>query len=336
MIRKTIFVTAIISTTNLYAQVGINTTTPKSTLDISKVATSTINGLLIPRLTDTEVTGMPMSADQNSMMVYLTSAVPLASRTGAFINMDSPAHYYYSAPGNVWLKFVDTNTKPTGLERITTSPVNFGWRFIGATPSNYGSLGKYAADLSWNPTDLTESFPYLGTYSTALASTSLPVTEMGALGQGSFVTGAYNSAKGGFSTLLGASNQSSSSAHFSVGIGGLNTVTGLGSVSIGSQSSSTNTSSISIGTSNTASGNSSLVLGVSSSATNINSVAIGQGANSSGQGSVAIGAAANSSGLNSFAMGADTNASGAYSFAMGNDSDATGLSALSIGFQTNA
>jgi hypothetical protein len=335
MIRKSIFAAAVISTCYSYAQVGINNSDPKATLDITKSA-SGVNGLLIPRLTNTEVTGMTMTAAQNSMMVYLTTAVPLASRTGAYINMDSPAHYYYSSTGNVWLKIIDTNTKPTGLERISASATNFGWRFIGATPANYGPLGKYAADLSWNPTNLTESFPYVGTYAAALAATSLTSADMGALGQGSFVTGAFNSAKGGFSTLLGASNKSLANAHFSVALGGMNTVTGLGSVSIGAQNSSTSNSAISIGLSNTASGESSIAMGITSEATNQNSIAMGQAAKSSGVGSVAIGSASNSSGINSFALGADTKASGNYSFAMGNSSEATNTSSLAIGYQNKA
>lgn len=306
MIRKLTFAVALISVSYSFAQVGINNSDPKSTLDISKSTTSSINGLLIPRLTNTEVTGMTMTSAQNSMMVYLTTAVPLANRIGAYINMDSPAHYYYSSAGNVWLKFIDTNTKPTGLERISATATDFGWRFIGANPSNHGTLGAYATDLSWNPTNTAESFPYLGNYATAKTLTGLTPADMGALGQGSFVTGAYNSAKGGFSTLLGSSNKSGAAAHFSVALGGLNTVTGLGSVSIGSQSFSTNTSAISIGTANTASGESSIAMGVGSQGTNTNSVAIGQGAISSGMGSVAIGSAANSSGLNSFALGAST------------------------------
>lgn len=336
MIKKIIFAAAIMNACYSYAQVGINNSDPKSTLDISKSTTSTVNGLLIPRLTNTEVTGMTMTAAQNSMMVYLTTAVPLASRIGAYRNMDAAAHYYYDASNTVWLKFIDTNTKPTGLEKLTAPSADFGWRFIGANPSNYGTLGKYAADLSWNPTNLTESFPYVGTYAAALASTSLTSADMGALGQGSFVTGAFNSAKGGFSTLLGASNKSSAIAHFSVALGGLNTVTGLGSVSIGTQNSSTNTSSISIGLNNIASGESSIAMGIASEATNQNSMALGQGAKSSGTGSVAIGSASNSSGINSFALGADTKASGNYSFAMGNNSEATNTSSLAIGYQNKA
>lgn len=335
MIKKTIFAAAIISACYSYAQVGINNSDPKATLDITKNATG-INGLLIPRLTNTDVTGMTMTAAQNSMMIYLTTAVPVANRTGAYRNMDAAAHYYYDAPSTVWLKFIDTNTKPTGLERITAPSANFGWRFIGANSSNYGTLGKYAADLSWNPANTAESFPYLGTYAAALTATGISVSEMGALGQGSFVSGAYNSAKGGFSTLLGASNKSSTTAHFSVALGGLNTVTGLGSVSIGTQNSSTNTSSISIGQSNTSSGESSIAVGIASEATNQNSIALGQGAKSSGTGSVAIGSASNSSGTNSFALGADTKASGNYSFAMGNSSEATNTSSLAIGYQNKA
>ncbi|KQS93421.1 hypothetical protein [Chryseobacterium sp. Leaf394] len=336
MLRKIISASAICSMSFITAQVGINNSDPKSTLDISKSTVSVVNGLLIPRLTSAEVLAMPVSAAQNSMMVYLTTTVPSANRTGAYINMDSPAHYYYSSTGNVWLKFIDTNTKPTGLERISASATSYGWRLIGATPANYGTLGNYATDLSWNPTNLSETFPYVGTYAAALASTSLTSADMGALGQGSFVTGAFNSAKGGFSTLLGASNKSSTNAHFAVALGGLNTVTGLGSVSIGSQNLSTNTSAISIGLNNTASGESSIAMGIASEATNQNAIALGQGAKSSGTGSVAIGSASNSSGTNSFALGADTKASGNYSFAMGNNSEATNTSSLAIGYQNKA
>ncbi|UVD87902.1 hypothetical protein [Ornithobacterium rhinotracheale] len=104
---------------SLYAQdqgrVGINTTKPKATLDISKEGVDDAKGLLIPRLTADEVKTMTdankVGLDQNSLLLYVTQ--PFAdtkNKTGKYELIDQAGYYYYDAKdnGGKWKKLDTT------------------------------------------------------------------------------------------------------------------------------------------------------------------------------------------------------------------------------------
>lgn len=90
-------------TIQVMAQVGINTSSPASTLDITaKNATGTtanVDGLLIPRI-DRE-RAQSMTAIPTSTMVYVNS-IANGTQAGTAINMDAEGYYYYN--GTVWVK----------------------------------------------------------------------------------------------------------------------------------------------------------------------------------------------------------------------------------------
>jgi len=91
----------IISFCSTNAQVGIGTTTPKSSLDIEVSDASNpsnTDGLLIPRI-DVFPIGNP-TADQQGMLVYLTTAV------GANV----PGFYYWNNPTTTWIN-IDSTVK---------------------------------------------------------------------------------------------------------------------------------------------------------------------------------------------------------------------------------
>lgn len=76
------------------AQVGINTISPKSILDIQASngsSPSNMDGILIPRLNSFPVVNP--GADQNGMMVFLTTA----------IGTDDKGFYYWDSPSNRWI-----------------------------------------------------------------------------------------------------------------------------------------------------------------------------------------------------------------------------------------
>lgn len=90
-----------------FAQVGIGTTTPNASLDVSKTDTATSQnlpqGILIPRMTGDEIKVMTVDINQNSMLVYAT--VPATSRTSTVAEyIDSEGFYYYNASQNRFLK----------------------------------------------------------------------------------------------------------------------------------------------------------------------------------------------------------------------------------------
>ena len=335
MRKKIVSLTALYATAFVSAQVGISTTAPKSTLDVTKNSNFATNGLLIPRLTSAEITVMPVGADQNSMMVYLVDVVPAGSRTGAYVNMDTPAHYYYDGVKNIWVKFLDTDTGkiPSGLERLPspTATADFGWRYIGANPTQYGTVGQFASDLSWNPTDMSLPFPLVGSYSTALEYSGLALADMGALAQGSFVSGSLNSSKGPFSSLLGAGNSSTAAANFSFAAGALNKVQNNYASAFGAFNTSTGTGSLAAGEQNTASGNNSVSLGNNNTSSGGGSFAVGQTNISSGENSIALGNSNTASGSNSIAMGIQSKATADNAFALGQGAKATTQASVAIG-----
>lgn len=86
----------------IYAQVGINTETPKASLDIHAQTTDsrTADGLIVPRLTLSQLVSKDAlySTDQTGCMVYITKVVGVTSpKTRKII-----APGYYSFDGAIW------------------------------------------------------------------------------------------------------------------------------------------------------------------------------------------------------------------------------------------
>lgn len=90
-------------TTTFYAQVGINNTAPKATLDMNKSAASQPEGLLTVRLSGTELASRDnlYGADQNAAVVYVTAAP--SSSTSKTSNVTTPGFYYYNNGISKWV-----------------------------------------------------------------------------------------------------------------------------------------------------------------------------------------------------------------------------------------
>lgn len=107
--KKLLLSTAVLSSVFVFGQVGINTTTPNATIDITaKNATGiTTNpeGLLVPRVDRQKA--QSMTGVSTSTLVYINS-VATGSQTGTAINMDTIGYYYYN--GTVWTKLISAST----------------------------------------------------------------------------------------------------------------------------------------------------------------------------------------------------------------------------------
>lgn len=94
---------ALITSTLLYSQVGINTANPKTTLDITaKSATGTSSsaeGILIPRV-DRE-RAQSMTNIETSTLIYVNS-ISTGTQIGLTVNVDDVGYYYYN--GTSWTK----------------------------------------------------------------------------------------------------------------------------------------------------------------------------------------------------------------------------------------
>lgn len=91
------------------AQVGINTSTPASTLDvIAKNATgsaSNVDGLLVPRVD--RLRAQSMTSVPTSTMIYVNNVVT-GTQLGATVNVDTVGYYYFN--GTAWVKMKSTDT----------------------------------------------------------------------------------------------------------------------------------------------------------------------------------------------------------------------------------
>ncbi|WP_106917728.1 hypothetical protein [Chryseobacterium aurantiacum] len=89
-----------------YSQVGINTDTPNSTLDVMINPTvSKPEGIIAPRMTGDVLKGKDLlyGTAQNAALVYVTGAVS-GTPAGKTIDVTSPGYYYYDATAIKWIK----------------------------------------------------------------------------------------------------------------------------------------------------------------------------------------------------------------------------------------
>jgi len=100
--------------TNIYAQkgrVGVNTDTPKSTLDINGSSVDNIKGILIPRVTAAEMKTMSGDADfgghQHSVLVYLTDTMPTADQADKHEYVTDEGFYYWNNTALKWIPLND-------------------------------------------------------------------------------------------------------------------------------------------------------------------------------------------------------------------------------------
>lgn len=111
--RKIISLSALLIGTFIFAQVGINTTTPAVTLDVTKSSLATVaDGVLINRMTGEEIKAKDAlyGAAQNATLVYATSApTPTSPKT---VNITGPGFYYYDNSISRWVSVIKDNNFP--------------------------------------------------------------------------------------------------------------------------------------------------------------------------------------------------------------------------------
>lgn len=101
----------------VYSQVGIDTKSPKATLDVVAKATDTNipDGIIAPRLTGNQLKAKDntYTEAQNATIVYATSSVS-GTPAGKTINVTNSGYYYYHQPtaadAGVWIAFSSTTT----------------------------------------------------------------------------------------------------------------------------------------------------------------------------------------------------------------------------------
>jgi len=117
MKRKLLFVFTVILTANaVTGQVGLNTATPKTTLDVnakrdtsgSITDNTQLIGLQAPRLTRAELTNNTATygTDQKGALVYITD-ISSGTAIGQRINITATGYYYFD--GTIWVNVANGN-----------------------------------------------------------------------------------------------------------------------------------------------------------------------------------------------------------------------------------
>jgi hypothetical protein len=221
----------------VFGQVGIGTTNPQAQLDIRSTNQATptnTDGILVPKMDEFPITNP--TATQDGMMVYATgNGTPIKG------------FYYWDDLANNWIR-VGT---ATGLEALNEGN-GIGWRLIGRTPVNYGSIGLNSVDLSTS----------------------------------SFVSN-VNGATGDYSLAMGFNTVASGEASLAMGYGA--SALGWNSIAIGEETTAGNNGAVAIGSYSDAEELGSVAFGNGPVSLAEGSFAIGNGTRSYGESSLAIG-----------------------------------------------
>jgi hypothetical protein len=125
MKKKILPIIAILFSTIAYAQLGINTTTPKSTLDITaKNATGSstaTDGLLIPRIDRQRA--QSMISVEPSTLIYIND-VSTGSAAGQTSIVDSIGFYYFDGTTSKWTKLNNSSIGDSTPDAFIDDPAN--------------------------------------------------------------------------------------------------------------------------------------------------------------------------------------------------------------------
>lgn len=120
-------------TSNSFAQegIGIGTASPKALLDVYS-DNANKGGILIPRYAAIDLSELNLTADHNSMLVYINTPNP-SPLPGVTEYMDSPGFYYYN---HNLLKFIKLDGKSEKGWGINGNSDITDQNFIGTTDQN--------------------------------------------------------------------------------------------------------------------------------------------------------------------------------------------------------
>ncbi|CAA7392196.1 FISUMP domain-containing protein [Chryseobacterium fistulae] len=122
-----------------YGQVGVNTDTPKATLDVraKNMDGSTAEGILVPRLTGntlfSAIASNTYGMDQNGAMVYVTETPDPSNQVNQTLHVDAVGYYYFNADQNEWVKmgggnnFYNADGSLQGPRQVTMDGNNLGF-----------------------------------------------------------------------------------------------------------------------------------------------------------------------------------------------------------------
>ena len=370
MNKNIILLGALIISGVAYSQVGIDTDTPKATLDIKASPTSTtkIDGLIAPRLKGSELktNDTKYTSDQDGAIVYVTEALASANTSPKTANVTSIGYYYFDktldSGSGQWVKVAN----PVAAA-VYQEPWNVWGTTTPATTNTQKIYQKASVSIGDN-TSIGDNYNFaVGEKNTATGNQSMAIgSETKATGNRSFAGGAKSEANATQSFSFGDTNIIGFGANQSVAFGQANTIAGgqgkYQNVTLGRYNTIDGVVNYAFGTSNTIShtdinvktehggslavglsntinsNNASVALGRGNTipATAVRAAAIGESNTASARASIALGYNNTSSGYASTAVGFQNISSAQASFAGGYQSDATNYNAFAYGNDAQA
>lgn len=297
----------------MYAQVGVNTESPRALLDIKAENEAagvagimiTTDGLIIPRLT-TLIVGT--NATTSGQLIYLTASYTDTAPDPDVVYVSG----FYVSDGTSWTTFSQGGTGNGELTEVTEGG-RTGYRLADANAANYGNTGNFAVDLSLQK---------------AASATR------GATGEGSFAANTDNTASGRSASAFGFQNIISGQS--SVGFGDTNQVSGIRSIASGSENDVVGVNVGAIGNDNIITADTSVAFGNANAVESPFSLASGNGNTTSADASVALGSGTFTGGANSMATGNQSSTNGNWAVAMGTSVNAISDNEVALGsFNTN-
>ncbi|MFC0428342.1 beta strand repeat-containing protein [Chryseobacterium scophthalmum] len=135
--KKIIFTISVLVSGAAYSQVGIDTETPKATLDVKGKPSdlTKADGIIAPRLKGSELKSKDAlyTADQKASLVYVTEALASADTTSKTVNVTSIGYFYFD--GNIWQKLTTGSNGAGGNDWsiLGNNGTTAGTNFIGTT-----------------------------------------------------------------------------------------------------------------------------------------------------------------------------------------------------------
>lgn len=333
--KKIILATGILTSTFLYSQVGINTETPRATLDVTGKPSdmSKIDGFIVPRLAGSELKAKDAlyGADQNAALVYVTTPLATSDTSAKTINVTSSGYYFYDAANNLWQKLNATGSGSSEpwYDSLTNLPAT-------QNSQNIYQSGNVAIGKSTMVSDI--ALDVEGNFHMGTNHSGSNGLNSAAFGNGTTASGENSTAFGwnnkalGINAMTWGGNEDATSttgSHY-------NEATGVASTAFGYSNVSSSWGTTAFGTRNTASAPQATVFGASNVASGFWSTAFGRHNISSANRSLAFGLENTASGGNSVAFGYQNTASSENTTAFGERNKAEGSRTLAFGLSNTA
>lgn len=201
---------AVMFSNSINAQVGVNTITPKATLDVVGKPTdsNSLDGLIPPRITAEQLNPKTYTAEQTGALIYVTEPLNTLAPTAQTALVIEKGYYLFD--GTKWIPFANRDTLYDVVERG-----NYAGRYMSFTGDAITKQGTREAGIGYNQTTRSYYFGGMNPLQTGVDNLGWGFNSLGSLTNGRGTIGIGNNA---FSTSTGGTgNEYNSGVGLNVG-----------------------------------------------------------------------------------------------------------------------